>query len=303
MSDSAVTLALDEIDIFSPVHDVYPLIDPAMHFASKTFKDQVVIITGGSVGIGATTALFYAQAGAKVLIVARRIELLEQRKKEIEKAVPDAQILVLAGDIADPEVGKRAVKAAVDAWGRIDIVLANQFVVIGGPMRKLADHDPAAWWNTQVVNVRGTLNIVHPAIPELLKTKGQIIATTSAAAHMRMPALMDYNVSKHTLDRFVEILALDYPELFVTAVHPGAIATPGGDATLTGMGLKGVLPQPDTVELAAATFLWLTARNAEFLNGRYVQATWDLNEVLAKKDEIVRDNLLVTKLAGPSKSS
>ena len=57
----------------------------------------------------------------------------------------------------------------------------------------------------------------------------------------------------------------------------------------------------DPPELPAATVLWLTNRNAEFLSGRYVQATWDLNEVVAKKDEIVRDNLLVTKLAGPKK--
>ena len=60
----------------------------------------------------------------------------------------------------------------------------------------------------------------------------------------------------------------DYPELSVYAVHPGAIETPGSVAGLKTMGLFGVLPQPDTVELAAATFLWLTARNAEFLSGR-----------------------------------
>ncbi|VDC07616.1 unnamed protein product [Peniophora sp. CBMAI 1063] len=294
---------LDEIEIFTPVHDVYPLIDPASQFANQTFKDKVVIITGGSVGIGYTTALFYARAGAKVVIVARRIAVLEEAKQKIEKEVKGAQVQVVAGDISEPELGKRVVDAAVKAWGRVDIVIANQFSVVGGPIGKLGDKDPAAWWNTQVVNVRGTLNIVHAALPELLKTKGQIIATTSAAAHARFPPFMDYSVSKHTLDRFIEILALDYPEISSYAVHPGAIVTPGATTTLTEMGLQGVLPQPDTVELAAATFLWLTGRNAEFLSGRYVQATWDLNEVLAKKDEIVRDNLLVTKLAGPAKSA
>ena len=111
-------------------YSVYPLIDPTTHFASKTFKDQVVIITGGSVGIGATAALFYARAGAKVLVVARRLENLEQAKKDIEKGVPGAQVLVLSGDISDPEVGKRAVKSAVDAWGRVDVVLANQFITM-----------------------------------------------------------------------------------------------------------------------------------------------------------------------------
>ena len=54
------------------------------------------------------------------------------------------------------------------------------------------------------------------------------------------------------------------------AVHPGSVPTPGAEVFLDGLGMKGVMPQPDTIELSAATFLWLTARNAEFLSGRCV---------------------------------
>lgn len=57
-------------------------------------------------------------------------------------------------------------------------------------------------------------------------------------------------------------------------MHPGSIVTPGSDAFNDGLGIKGVMPMPDTLELPAATFLWLTARNAEFLSGRYVQYSW-----------------------------
>ena len=52
------------------------------------------------------------------------------------------------------------------------------------------------------------------------------------------------------------------------SVHPGEIMTEGADVVQTRMGLKGKVPMPDTVELAAATYMWLTGRNAEFLNGR-----------------------------------
>ena len=96
------------------------------------------------------------------------------------------------------------------------------------------------------------------------------------------------SISKHTINRFVEILALgmalihvicvrelseiaretDYPELKMYSVHPGEIMTEGADVVQTRMGLKGEVPMPDTVELAAATYMWLTGRNAEFLNGR-----------------------------------
>ncbi|KZV64862.1 NAD(P)-binding protein [Peniophora sp. CONT] len=294
-----------ECSIFSPQHDVYPLIDPEPHFASKTFKDKVVILTGGSTGIGAVTALFYAKAGARVTIVARRADRLEERKIAIEKEVPGAQILTVAGDISDPEVGKRVVKATVDKWKQLDIVISNSAVMNGG-IPKFAEKDLSAWWYTQEVNVRGTLNIIHAAIPELLKTRGQIIVVTSDLAHSRVPLLADYCVSKHTIDRFVEILAIEYPSLLtVYSVHPGVIATDGALEFQESLGIKGKVPTPDTVELPAATFLWLTAPNSgvEFLSGRYIQATWDLNEVLAKKEEIIRDNLLVTKLAGPAKSA
>ncbi|VDC04525.1 unnamed protein product [Peniophora sp. CBMAI 1063] len=294
-------MEIPEVNIFTPVHDVYPLIDPSPHFTSQTYKDQVVIITGGSKGIGATVALFYAKAGAKLVLVARNISDLEERKAAIEKDVPGAEVLVVSGDISDGEVGKRAVEGAVKRWGRVDVVVANSGVGQGGA-EKFHEKDPSEWWYTQEVNVKGTLNIVHAAIPELLKTKGQVIVVTSQLAHARVPMLADYNISKHTINRFVEILALDYPELSIYSVHPGVILTPGSSDFTVRMGMpKDAIKMPDTAELPAATFLWLTARNAEFLSGRYVQATWDLGEVLAKKDEIVRDNLLVTKLAGPTK--
>ncbi|VDC07545.1 unnamed protein product [Peniophora sp. CBMAI 1063] len=295
-------IGLDEVAIFSDQHDIYPLIDPKSSFETQAYKDKVVIVTGGSTGIGATTALFYAKAGAKVIINARRVENLETHKATIEKEAPGAQILLVGGDVSDPEVGKRIVKTAVETWKRLDIVVANS-AIAAGPVDKLADRDAFAWWHTQEVNVRGTLNIIHPAIPELLKTKGQIVVTTSAAAHLRLPLMGDYNISKHTLNRFTEILALDYPEIPIYTVHPGAIPTPGANEFQEKTGTKGIIPMPDTVELPAATFLWLTAGNAKFLSGRYVQANWDLSEVLSKKDEIVRDNLLVTKLAGPKKSA
>jgi hypothetical protein len=81
-------------------------------------------------------------------------------------------------------------------------------------------------------------------------------------------------------------------------VHPGNIDTEGNRS----VGVNNSSTKFDTLELPAATYLYLTARKAEFLSGRYVQATWDLNEVIAVKDEIVQKNLLVTKLAGPTRA-
>ena len=94
-------------------------------------------------------------------------------------------------------------------------------------------------------------------------------------------------------------ISTEYPDIKAYALHPGVIETNTSVASVSGRGAS--IPWDDKPELPAATILWLTNRNAEFLSGRYIQASWDLNEIIAIKDEIVKDNLLVTKLAGPRK--
>jgi len=93
----------------------------------------------------------------------------------------------------------------------------------------------------------------------------------------------------------------EYPDIKAYSVHPGEVETQMATEVLDGLGIQH--KHDDAPALPAATLLWLTSRNAEFLSGRYVQATWDLTEVVAAKEEIVRDNLLVTKLVGPRKSA
>lgn len=114
------------------IRSVYPLIDPQTAFVLQTYKGQVVIVTGGSSGIGFATALMYARAGARVLINGRNGSKLQLKKSEIEEKVKGAEVLAVAGDVSEVEVGREIVKAAVEEWGRVDVVLANSAVVVGG---------------------------------------------------------------------------------------------------------------------------------------------------------------------------
>ena len=98
----------------------------------RSSRGQVIITGATPGGIGATTALFYAKAGASVVLTARNIKDLEERKAVIEKEVPGAQVLVVAGDISAVDAGKGAVQAAVQKWGKIDIVVANPGLGQGG---------------------------------------------------------------------------------------------------------------------------------------------------------------------------
>lgn len=74
----------------------------------------------------------YARAGARVVINARNVSKLEAKKSEIEDKVKEVKVLAVAGDVSDVEVGKKIVKAAVDAWGKVDIVIANSAILVGG---------------------------------------------------------------------------------------------------------------------------------------------------------------------------
>ncbi|KAI0036336.1 NAD-P-binding protein [Vararia minispora EC-137] len=289
-------IGLDEYEAFSSIEAIYPLIDPSAVFASRAFKGRVVLITGASGGIGRSISMFYARAGADLVLVSRTLENLKAGEVEILKEVPGARIELVDVDVVHPDSGTEAVKRTIAVFGRLDILVANAGIP-SAPHAPLAEKDPLHWWCTQEVNVRGVFVFIHSALPELVKRKGQIVITSSAVAHLRVPGSSDYIISKHAVNRLAELVSLEYPDVKVYSVHPGVVASQQAREAATSF------PAIDPPELMAATAMWLTMRNAEFLSGRFINATWDLNEVVAKKDEVVRENLLVTKLARPARES
>ncbi|KAI0055782.1 NAD-P-binding protein [Artomyces pyxidatus] len=272
---------------------VYPLIDPAPHFSAKTFASKVVLVTGASRGIGLSIAQHFARAGSSLALVARNHALLESVKAGIEADVPGAQVLTFALDVRDTAQVEAAVAGTVKHFGRLDVLVANAGVGRGFGTR-LAEVDPNLWWDTIEINLRGVYNFVHFAVPHLRKSSGYLIAISSAAGHVRVPTVSDYAISKHALDRLVEFVPIEYPEVTSFAVHPGSVATDMTANSTTPISF-------DTkIELSAATLLHLAAGKADWLNGRYVSAQWDLGEVEQKhKAAIVAKNALVQKLALP----
>ena len=108
---------------------MYPFIDPGAHFVAQTYRGKVVLVTGASRGIGQEIAVMFAKAGAHLVIIARTQRTLYGTKAAILAARPDAQVLTFSADVTDTTRAEAAVKATVERFGHLDILVANAGIV------------------------------------------------------------------------------------------------------------------------------------------------------------------------------
>ncbi|ETW77150.1 hypothetical protein HETIRDRAFT_441698 [Heterobasidion irregulare TC 32-1] len=275
-------------------HDVYPTIDPSVHYDKKSCKGKVVFVAGASRGIGEEIAITYARAGASVVLGGRKQATLDAVKKTILESVDGVQVLDVILDVTKAKQVDDAVKVVIAQFGKLDIVIANAGALTTWN-QPFTEEDPDAWWNVLEVNVRGVYNVARYTTPHLSKTRGYFVAISSLAAQIRIPFGSSYAVSKHAVGRFVEHMKLETPEIKVFSLHPGSIKT---DLAMQNPQFERAMV--DTTQLAAATALYLTAGNADWLSGRFVSSNWDLKEVEEKwKGRILEHEALVSRLSIP----
>ncbi|KAI0313045.1 NAD-P-binding protein [Amylostereum chailletii] len=279
-------------------HDVYATIDPSPHYAAQTFKGKVVLVTGASRGIGQEIATLFARAGASLFLVSRNQPALEAVRTAIQVKAPDSQIECVAVDVKDPKAAKEAVDKALGTYVRLDVLVPNAATLTSWG-ETLAEKDEEAWWNTFEVGLRGTFNFVRPALPALQKTSGYVVAISARTAQLRVSGASDYSIMKHALNRLVEYIDLEFPDVKVFALHPGIVST-----RLVNEHDFGPFDlnkwEWDTPTLCAATTVYLSAGGADWLSGRYVSANWDLGEVDRDwKAKIIAQDGLVSKCCIP----
>jgi len=185
------------------------------------FAGKSVLITGASSGIGEELAWQLSQAGAKLTLAARRTALLEglaRRIKDSGKAAP----AVAACDVTQDDDVKRAVAAAVSRWSKLDVVIANAGFGVVGTLRNLSVDDYRRQFET---NVFGVLRTIYAALPEIEKTKGNIVIIGSVAGWTASPGASAYAMSKFALRALANAIT---PELrlagvTVTLISPGFV--------------------------------------------------------------------------------
>lgn len=188
-----------------------------------SFQGKVVLVTGGTSGIGRETAIQFAKEGAKVVVAGRRTEEGEAVVKEIESAGGKARFVQT--DVTKEEQVKHLVDETVRQFGRLDIAFNNAGVEQGAPITEFTEADYRKVFD---INVLGVFLSQKYEIPAMLKSGGgSIINTSSILGHIAMPGAAIYNASKHAVEGITKTTALEMAGqgIRVNAVAPGAIAT------------------------------------------------------------------------------
>ncbi|MEN3975714.1 SDR family oxidoreductase [Emcibacter sp. SYSU 3D8] len=188
------------------------------------FNGKVVIVTGGSSGIGRAAALSFAGKGAKVVITGRRAQALK------EAAGDNPNIAGIVADAARPEDAARTVAKAAETWGRVDILVNNAGA---GAILPLADASADRIGQILAVNVIGPSLLSAAALPHLIAAKGAIINVSSTFGHKAVAGLGHYAASKAALEHLTRCWAL---ELAPHGIRVNAVAAgPTESGALTGM--------------------------------------------------------------------
>lgn len=185
--------------------------------------NKVVLITGGSSGIGRATALRVAEYGARVAVAARTSAALDEVVGEV--VARGGAGLAVPTDVTDAEQCRAAIAKTVDHFGRLDVLLCSA----GISMRaNFADTDLAAIERVIRVNFFGTLYPTYFAVPHVKKTRGSLVAISSLTGKRGVPSYAVYGASKFGVQGLYESLRLELaPEgVHVGIVSPGFVDTP-----------------------------------------------------------------------------
>lgn len=189
------------------------------------FRGKTVLITGASSGIGKDLAVLLAERGTRLVLVARRIALLE----EVKQACGDAEILVCAADVADRVAMEEVRDKALERFGFVDIVIANAGL---GGLNPANAFDLDLHKRFLDTNCMGLANTLIPFIPSMVARRcGHLVGISSLAAFRGLPNAASYSSTKAQQAIFLESLRVDLRPygIAVTSIHPGFVRTPMTD--------------------------------------------------------------------------
>lgn len=235
-------------------------------------KEQVVIVTGGSRGIGLAAAEAFLREGAAVMISSIRSVSVEQAVKELR---PLGRVDGIAGDVAVEEDVVRLVSETVQRFGRLDVMVAN--AGIAGKSVNLVDMDVQEWDRMQEVHLRGAFLCGREAARAMRGAGGGRIVTIASTSSYESEKLGGhYNTAKAGMLGLTRSMAVDFAEwgIRVNCVAPGWVRTDMtvDDIPAAGVPLEncGVLPRVGEPEEIADAIVFLASGRCGFMTGETV---------------------------------
>ncbi|MDQ3476459.1 MAG: SDR family oxidoreductase [Actinomycetota bacterium] len=190
-------------------------------------ESPVALITGAGRGIGAAIAQSLSASGHRVVLTARSTEELEA----VAASLP-GEAICIAADLTDSGAVDRVFAAAEDAFGRIDVLVANAGAAMSAPVHKTTDAD---WARMLDLNLTAPFRCIRRAVPGMKKRGyGRIVVIASAAAKRGEPLIAAYTASKHGVLGLVRSVAAELAKTGITvnAICPGYVDTPMTDGSI-----------------------------------------------------------------------
>ncbi|MBS0360528.1 MAG: SDR family oxidoreductase [Proteobacteria bacterium] len=248
-----------------------PMWDAPYYKGSGKLQDKAALITGGDSGIGRAVAVLFAREGCDVAIAYLESDQdAQDTKAAIEKEGRKA--ILLKGDVSDPAFAEDAVAKAVDAFGKLDVLVNN--AAFQQHADAIEDLDYQHFDRTLKTNLYGYFNMAKAAVPHL-KPGAAIVNTGSETAFKATEELLDYSMTKGGIHSFTRALSASLVKkgVRVNAVAPGPVWTPLNPADRQGkdieqFGAKTPMGRPAQPEEIAPAYVFLASpQTASFITG------------------------------------